>query len=94
VIVVAIRWYLQYNLSYRDVEVLLLERGIEVDHVTVFRRVQRFTRFWSTPRGSPATRPVTGGSSTRRQRRLALRVPGDRPAWPGHRRAGLGPPRR
>ncbi len=43
VIVVAVRWYLRYNLSYRDVEELLLERGIEVDHVTVFRWVQRFT---------------------------------------------------
>jgi hypothetical protein len=37
VIIVAIRWYLRYGLSYRDVEELLAERGIEVDHVTVFR---------------------------------------------------------
>jgi transposase-like protein len=37
VIVVAIRWYLRYGLSYRDVEELLAERGIEVDHVTVYR---------------------------------------------------------
>ncbi|MEV4826804.1 IS6 family transposase [Micromonospora sp. NPDC049257] len=43
VIVVAVRWYLRYNLSYRDVEELLAERGIEVDHVTVYRWVQRFT---------------------------------------------------
>src|SRR5947207_3461449 len=43
VIVVAVRWYLRFNLSYRDVEELLLERGIEVDHVTVYRWVQRFT---------------------------------------------------
>jgi transposase-like protein len=43
VIVVAIRWYLRYGLSYRDVEELLAERGIEVDHVTIFRWVQRFT---------------------------------------------------
>jgi transposase-like protein len=43
VIVVAVRWYLRCGLSYRDVEELLAERGIEVDHVTVFRRVQRFT---------------------------------------------------
>src|SRR5690349_14372472 len=42
VIVVAIRWYLRFNLSYRDVEELLVERGVEVDHVTVFRWVQRF----------------------------------------------------
>jgi IS6 family transposase len=43
VIVVAVRWYLRFGLSYRDVEELLVERGVEVDHVTIFRRVQRFT---------------------------------------------------
>jgi transposase-like protein len=42
VIVVAVRWYLRFNLSYRDVQELLAERGVEVDHVTVFRWVQRF----------------------------------------------------
>lgn len=40
---VAVRWYLRYGLSYRDVEELLAERGIEVDHVRVYRWVQRFT---------------------------------------------------
>jgi transposase, IS6 family len=34
---------LRYGLSYRDVEELLAERGIEVDHVTVYRWVQTFT---------------------------------------------------
>ncbi len=43
VVVVAVRWYLRFNLSYRDVEELLVERGVEVDHVTVYRWVQRFT---------------------------------------------------
>ena len=43
IIVLAIRWYLRYGLSYRDVEELLAERGIEVDHVTIYRWVQRFT---------------------------------------------------
>jgi transposase, IS6 family len=42
-ITVAVRWYLRYGLSYRDVEELLAERGIEVDHVTVYRWVQWFT---------------------------------------------------
>jgi hypothetical protein len=35
VISVAVRWYLRYGLSYRDVEELLAERGVDVDHVTV-----------------------------------------------------------
>ena len=43
VILVAVRWYLRYGLSYRDVEELLAERGIAVDHVSIFRWVQRFT---------------------------------------------------
>src|SRR5919198_5352844 len=42
VIILAVRWYLRFGLSYRDVEELLVERSIEVDHVTVYRWVQRF----------------------------------------------------
>jgi transposase-like protein len=42
VIVLAMRWYLRFGLSYRDVEELLTERGVEVDHVTIYRWVQRF----------------------------------------------------
>src|SRR6266508_5632600 len=43
VIVLAVRWYLRFGLSYRDVEELLAERSVEVDHVTVYRWVVRFT---------------------------------------------------
>ena len=43
VIVVAVRWSLRFGLSDRDVEELLIERGVEVDHVTIYRWVQRFT---------------------------------------------------
>jgi transposase-like protein len=43
VIVLAVRWYLRFGLSYRDIEELLAERGIQVDHVSVYRWVQRFT---------------------------------------------------
>ena len=39
----AVRWYLRFGLSYRDLEELLEERGIDVDHVTLYRWVQRFT---------------------------------------------------
>jgi transposase-like protein len=42
VITLAVRWYLRFGLSYRDVEELLAERGIEVDHVSIYRWVQRF----------------------------------------------------
>jgi IS6 family transposase len=43
VILLAVRWYLRYGLSYRDVQELLAERGVEVDHVSLYRWVQRFT---------------------------------------------------
>jgi IS6 family transposase len=43
VIMLAVRWYLRFGLSYRDVEELLAERGVDVDHVSVYRWVQRFT---------------------------------------------------
>jgi transposase-like protein len=36
-IAVALRWFLRHGLSYRDVEDLLAERGIEGDHVTNYR---------------------------------------------------------
>jgi transposase, IS6 family len=42
VITLAVRWY-RFGLSYRDVEELLAERGIAVDHVSIYRWVQRFT---------------------------------------------------
>jgi transposase-like protein len=41
---VAVRWYLRYGLSSRDVEELLAERDITVDHVSVDRWVQRLLR--------------------------------------------------
>ena len=43
VVVLSVRWYLRFGLSFRDLEELLAERGIEVDHVTLHRWVQRFT---------------------------------------------------
>jgi transposase-like protein len=43
VIVLAVHWYLRFGLSYSDVEELPAERGVEVDHTTVYRWVQRFT---------------------------------------------------
>jgi IS6 family transposase len=38
----AVGWYLRFSLSYRDVEELLIERGLDTDHVTVWRWVQRY----------------------------------------------------
>ena len=43
VIAVAVRWYLRCGLSYRNAGELLAERGVTVDHVTIYRWVQRST---------------------------------------------------
>ncbi|GAB3053297.1 hypothetical protein GCM10027186_00190 [Micromonospora schwarzwaldensis] len=66
VIVVAVRWYLRYNLSYRDVEELLVERGVEIDHVTVYRWVQRFTPLLADAARFARHSPGDRGSLTRR----------------------------
>jgi transposase-like protein len=34
-ILCAVRWYLRYSLSFRDVEGLFAERGLEADHIDV-----------------------------------------------------------
>jgi len=60
VITLAVRWYLRYGLSYRDLEELLAERGVDVDHVTVYRWVQRFT-----PLFADAARPCRHATGDR-----------------------------
>jgi transposase-like protein len=60
VIAVAVRWYLRFGLSYRDVGELLAERGIDVDHVTIYRWVQTFT-----PEFIDAARPTRHAAGDR-----------------------------
>ncbi len=42
IILLCVRWYCRFQLSYRDVEEMIKERGLDVDHSTVFRWVQRY----------------------------------------------------
>jgi len=42
VIILAVRWYLRYALSYRNLQEMLIERGIRVDHSNIFRWVQYY----------------------------------------------------
>ena len=42
IILLCVRWYLRYALSYRDLEEMMLERGLLVDHTTIYRWVQRY----------------------------------------------------
>jgi len=42
IILLGVRWYLRYSLSYRDLEEMMAERGLQVDHTTIYRGVQRY----------------------------------------------------
>jgi len=37
IILLCVRWYLRYSLSYRDLEEMILELGLHVDHTTIYR---------------------------------------------------------
>ena len=42
VIVTCVRWYLRFSLSLRDLEELMAERGLSVDHTTIWRWTQTY----------------------------------------------------
>ena len=42
IILLCVRWYLRYSLSYRDLEEMMAERGLSVDHTTIYCWVQRY----------------------------------------------------
>lgn len=43
IIRLCVRWYLRYSLSYRDLEEMMAERGLSVDHTTIYRWVQQYS---------------------------------------------------
>ncbi|WP_052215065.1 IS6 family transposase [Belnapia sp. F-4-1] len=42
VILWAVRWYLMFPISYRDLELMLQERGVDIAHTTIFRWIQAY----------------------------------------------------
>jgi transposase-like protein len=42
IIILCVRWYLTYKLSYRDLKAMMAERGIDIAHTTIMRWVQRY----------------------------------------------------
>ncbi len=42
IILLCVRWYLRYPLSYRQLEEMMVERGLHVDHTTIYRWVQHY----------------------------------------------------
>ena len=59
IILGAVRWYCKYGISYRELQEILAERGVNVDHTTIYRWVQRYAPemkkrlclYWRTPSG-------------------------------------------
>jgi len=59
IILGCVRWYCKYGISYRDLEEMMEERGVDVDHTTIYRWVQcyapemerRLRYFWKPTRG-------------------------------------------
>ena len=63
IILLCVRWYLAYPLSYRNLEEMMEERGIQVDHSNIYRWVQKFTPPLEAAFRNGKKRPV--GSSWR-----------------------------
>lgn len=60
IIVLCVRWYLRYPLSYRDLEEMMGERGLTVDHSTVARWVLHYSPYFgeADPTGDASAKPV------------------------------------
>jgi hypothetical protein len=57
IILLCVRWYLRYSLSSRDLEEIMLQRGLHVDHTTIYRlRCNGTHQNWTSAAG-PISRP-------------------------------------
>jgi transposase-like protein len=48
IILLCVRWYFRSSLSYRDLEEMMVERGLRVDHTTVYRWVNATLQSWNS----------------------------------------------
>jgi IS6 family transposase len=65
VILWAVRWYLQFPISYRDLELMLRDRGVSVDHKTVYRWIQAYAVELESDCGPTWVQPTARGGSMR-----------------------------
>ena len=67
VILWAVRWYLMFPISYRDLELMLADRGVTIAHTTIFRWIQAYApELEKRIRPPPAAFPTARGGSTKR----------------------------
>src|SRR5262244_3786482 len=70
IITLCVRWYLRYSLSYRDLEEMMVERELSVDHVTIWRWVQRYAPILNQRLRRELRRRIARGGSMRPTSRL------------------------
>src|ERR1700687_3627197 len=79
IILLCVRWYLRYSLSYRDLEELMAERGLSVDHSTVARWVPRYAPICRecqrTTVGRPKSEPRRTLGSRQHSRLIRIQPP-------------------
>lgn len=78
IILLCVRWYLRYALSYRDMEEIMQERGLHVDHTTIYRWVQHYALNWRSAAALISKGRLTRGGwidVCESQRLLGLPVP-------------------
>ena len=56
IIILCVRWYLRFKLSFRDLVEMMAERGISLAHTTIMRWIQRYDAELARPGGS--TKPT------------------------------------
>ena len=62
IILLCVRWYLRYSLSYRDLEEMMRERGLHVDHTTIYRsRAALCPPNWRSDASRTSKPPMTRG---------------------------------
>jgi len=66
IIVLCLRWYLRYPLSYRNLEEMMAERGVQLDHATIARWVLRYAPVLNERIRSQMRRPIAPGGSMKR----------------------------
>ena len=65
VILWAVRWYLMFPISYRDLELMLADRGVNVDHTTIFRWIQAYAPEIRSGSARTCGRAIACGGSMR-----------------------------
>src|SRR5574341_1401729 len=82
VIIVAVGYYLRYNLSYREVQEILYDRAINVSHTTVYRWVQEYSKvlYYLWKKKNMSAEEKSPRSSTKFGASRSARTGGDRPS--------------